>query len=187
MKTNHKIVTGCLLSIIVISVGIATTLLLKDKQEEKEIEQMEYNTISSFFTDLSDSDNETTDESSPFAIDWDGLLATNSDVIGWIRFENPSRINYPIVQRENDNQFYLSHSWTGGRLSSGAIFMHKSNSSTFNDSNSIIYGHRMINGSMFGDIGKYQSQSFMNTNPYFTISTPNGDVRTNLLKQNKNE
>ena len=41
-----------------------------------------------------------------FSVDFEKLLEMNSDVVGWIRFDEPSEINYPVVQGR-DNEEYL--------------------------------------------------------------------------------
>ena len=112
-----------------------------------------------------------------YGFDWEGLMAENKDVIGWIRFKEPSRIDYPIVHRDS-NQFYLKHNWKGQYQSAGAIFLHKRNSVNFTDPNSVIYGHRMISGSMFGSLKRYASQAYLDENKYFYIYTPDGKKRT---------
>lgn len=108
-----------------------------------------------------------------YTFDWDGLMKKSKYVIGWIQVPGIDRINYPIVQT-NDNQFFLTHDWTGAPQSAGAIFMNKYNASDFSDMNSIIYGHRMKAGSMFGLLKYYESQEFMDKHPNFYIYTPDG-------------
>ena len=112
-----------------------------------------------------------------FAVDWAAIKAVNPEVVGWIRFDNPGRISYPIVQGQS-NQFYLNRNWKKQYHYAGAIFLHKANNPDFTDANSIIYGHRMMGGSMFGSLDKYASYVFMRDNPYFYIYTPDGKRRT---------
>lgn len=112
-----------------------------------------------------------------FSFDWDGLMKQSKYVIGWIRVPGIDRINYPIVQT-NDNQFFLTHDWTGAYQSAGAIFMNKYNAPDFSDMNSIIYGHNMKAGSMFGLLKNYESQAFMDKNTKFYIYTPDGQKMT---------
>ena len=109
--------------------------------------------------------------------DWNAMTAINSDVVGWIRFDNPARINYPIVKGDS-NQYYLNHDWQKNYLVAGSIFMHKTNDREFADQNTILYGHRMRGGSMFGGITEYTSQEFLDNNPYFYVYTPDGKTRT---------
>ena len=60
-------------------------------------------------------------------VDFDKLNKINKDVIGWIQFDEPERINYPVVKGE-DNDKYLTATFEGKKNSSGAIFMDANNS-----------------------------------------------------------
>lgn len=119
-----------------------------------------------------------TTQDTEYVFDWNGMLNQSEYVIGWIQMPGIKRINYPIVQHPDDNQFFLTHDWKGDPLSAGAIFANRYNSSDFTDMNTIIYGHRMKAGSMFGSLKQYSDQNFMNDNPYFYIYTPDGKKLT---------
>lgn len=106
-----------------------------------------------------------------FLIDWNGLMAKNSDVVGWIRLD--SGANYPIVQTK-DNDYYLHRGIDKGYLAAGSIFMDCNNSPKWSDKNTIIYGHNMKNGSMFGLNRKYWDQDYGKNHPYFYVYTPDG-------------
>lgn len=109
-----------------------------------------------------------------FNVDFDELLKINPDTIGWIRFApEPSVINYPIVQGK-DNEEYLHKTFSANENTLGAIFLNVDNNSNFNDRNSIIYGHRMRDGSMFRHIQDYDDKAFWEANPYFYIYTKDG-------------
>lgn len=127
-----------------------------------------------------DADDETSvgNEGSGFVFDWDGMKQQSEYVIGWIQMPGIERINYPIVQHPEDNQYFLTHDWKGASQSAGAIFMNRYNTPDFTDMNTVIYGHRMKSGSMFGLLKQYENQSFMDENPYFYIYTPAGEKLT---------
>lgn len=108
-----------------------------------------------------------------FRVDFDSLLAMNEDVIGWIRFDEPSIISYPIAQGV-DNDQYLRRSLEGKYLTAGTIFVDYQNDDDFRDDNTVIYGHNMKNGSMFGQLKKYRDAEFCETYPYFYIYTVDG-------------
>lgn len=113
-----------------------------------------------------------------FIVDFEKLAEKNPDVIGWIRFDpEPSVINYPIVQGK-DNQEYLHKTFSKNENGLGAIFLNVDNDSKFKDKHSIIYGHRMKDGSMFRHLQDYEKKSFWKENPRFYIYTPNGRVIT---------
>lgn len=90
-------------------------------------------------------------------IDFDKLLKENNDVIAWIYIEN-TPINYPVLQ-SNDNMYYLNKMVNGYYNQCGSIFADYRNSSDFSDNNTIIYGHNMKNGSMFGSLLDFDCES----------------------------
>ncbi len=112
-------------------------------------------------------------EESGFEVDFDALKKSNEDTVAWIRFENPSQINYPVLRADN-NEKYLKTTFEGNRNAAGAIFMDFENAGDFTDSNTYIYGHNMKNGSMFGKLRQYKQKSFYEENPCFYIYTPEG-------------
>ena len=116
------------------------------------------------------------DDATPRSVDWDKLLATNPDTVGWIYIEGIPSISYPIVKGD-DNDYYLKHTFEGTELFIGSIFMNYTNSADFSDPNTIIYGHRINTGSMFGNLKDLNNQSTYDANPYFWILTPNGNYR----------
>lgn len=114
------------------------------------------------------------DQEEGFRVDFDKLMELNPDTIGWIRFyPEPSQISYPIVQGD-DNETYLHKTFSANENTLGAIFLDVGNTADFSDRNSIVYGHRMKNGSMFRHLQDYEDQSFWEENPYFYIYTPDG-------------
>ena len=46
------------------------------------------------------------------------------------------------------------------------------NKRNFGQRNSVVYGHNMKNGSMFGSLKKYRDKEVYQTSPYFWIYTP---------------
>lgn len=116
-------------------------------------------------------------DGSRFSVDFDALRQINSDVVGWIRFDEPAVINYPVVQG-SDNSEYLSRTFKGYDNTVGTIFVNAYNHADFNDRNTIIYGHYMYNGTMFNELEQYHEKSFWEKYPYFYIYTPDGNVNT---------
>ena len=108
-----------------------------------------------------------------FKVDFEKLKEINPDVQAWIRFENPEKISYPVVAGI-DNDKYLHKTFEGQYNASGTLFTDMDNAGDFNDRNTFIHGHNMKNGSMFGQLRKYQEQKFCEENPYFYIYTPDG-------------
>lgn len=112
-----------------------------------------------------------------FVVDFDKLVEINSDVVAWIRFEEPKKISYPVVFGV-DNSKYLTTTFEGKSNSSGTLFIDMQNQKSFSDKNTFIYGHNMKNGSMFGRLREYKSAEFCKEHPYFYIYTPDGKEST---------
>lgn len=98
---------------------------------------------------------------------FDELCNLNHDVFGWLDIYG-TNINYPIVQASN-NERYVSNDVLGNYSLSGAIFLDYRDNKSFLDFNSIIYGHHMAHGAMFGDIDKFEDKNFFNDHPYGSI------------------
>ncbi len=108
-------------------------------------------------------------------VDFQTLIEENADTVGWIRFDNPDKISYPIMKGET-NDTYIRSSFAKEYSNMGSIFVDERNSGTFHDPHTILYGHNMKDGSMFGQLKKYAEEEFYSENPYFYISKPNGKV-----------
>lgn len=93
-------------------------------------------------------------------IDFESLTAQYPDVYAWIRIPG-TKVDYPIVQREGDNGYYLNHTIDGKKKTEGSIYTEDYNGKDFEDANTIIYGHNMKNGSMFKTLHKYKDKQFL--------------------------
>ena len=88
----------------------------------------------------------------PIRVDFKSLKKINPDVVGWIYIPN-SGINYPIVKGK-DNSEYLHRTFRRKNSYVGAIFLDTFCRKDFSSFNSIIYGHNLKNGEMFGRLKK---------------------------------
>lgn len=184
-RKNRNIFPILLLIIFLSSLTACGYLIYKEIDKEIGIKDMETdiqtfvrpkteNIQTSTDTDMPTEKTNEIQEEPAFVFDWEGMKAQSPYVIGWLQVPGIDRINYPIVQHEDDNQYFLTHDWKGNAQSAGAIFMNVHNTSNFTDMNSVLYGHHMKSGSMFGLLKKYADQTFMDENPYFYIYTPDG-------------
>lgn len=98
-----------------------------------------------------------------FIVDFDSLKAVNDDVVAWIQISGLDNVNYPIVW-SGDNDYYLYRSWDAQASRYGAIFMDELNATDFSDAYTLIYGHNMKDGSMFGGLKKYRDKAFYEEN-----------------------
>lgn len=105
-------------------------------------------------------------------IDLSALHRVNRDVLGWITIPD-TVLSYPVVQT-GDNDFYLNHSWDRADSSVGAVFMETKCSPDFTDFNTILYGHRMNDGSMFGSLKHYKKQAYYEAHPLFYLMDESG-------------
>lgn len=100
------------------------------------------------------------------------LREANEDVLGWICIPD-SEINYPLL-RVRDNNEYLRRAWDGSDNNVGCIFLECRNSHDFSDFNTIIYGHYMKNGTMFGSLHSYKEQEYADSHSCVYIVTDEG-------------
>lgn len=94
----------------------------------------------------------------------------NSDVYAWIRVEG-TRIDYPVAQHPTDDSYYLSHDLDGSETYYGAIFTELVNTKTFNDPVTILYGHAIVDESMFGSLDYFADREFFQNHSLITIDT----------------
>jgi len=105
-----------------------------------------------------------------FRIDWDGLLARNNNVVGWI-YVPGTNINLPVMHT-NNNQRYLNTDVDGNQSRSGSIFVQANNNPNFNELNTILHGHNMQNNTMFSAVHRIATREITDVN-YIYIYLPN--------------
>lgn len=103
-------------------------------------------------------------------LDWEELEAVNPDIYAWIYIPN-TNIDYPVLQRSGDNDYYLEHNLDGSRGKPGCIYTEDLNSKEFTDYNTVIYGHNMKSGAMFRTLHDFEDKSFFDNNQYVYIYT----------------
>lgn len=90
-------------------------------------------------------------------IDFGKLKELNADTAGWIMFYDQC-VSYPLVQTD-DNSYYLNHSFRGNENAAGSIFVDCRNQS-FDDRNVVVYGHNMLDRTMFGSLKDVFQEEF---------------------------
>lgn len=118
-------------------------------------------------------------QAAPINVDFEKLKQKNKDIIAWLYCKGTS-INYPVVQAE-DNSYYLYRGTDGEYSSSGTLFVDFLNKGDFTDNNTIIYGHNMKNGTMFGVLTEYRNQDYYHKHPEMYILTPEKDYKVKLI------
>lgn len=157
---HKKIFIVALLIVFFCILSICLFLLLKDFWQFKDTTTDTQNLVDEIVEENSDTNE--------LQIDWEELKLINSNIVAWIKIEN-TNINYPILQ-DNENLFYLRHSFNKKYNSNGSIFT--IDESPFDIEETTIYGHNMKNGIIFSELGKFLNQDFLNSHLYFNIYTP---------------
>jgi len=105
------------------------------------------------------------------ALNLAALREVNPDVTGWIEIPG-TELSYPVVQSA-DNHYYLDHNWKQDANRGGSIFLESTNRADFTDFHTIVYGHRMRDGSMFGSLRHYKEQSYWQEHPNIYVAAEN--------------
>lgn len=104
-------------------------------------------------------------------IDFPALKLENPDIYAWIYIPN-TEVNYPIVQHLTDDSFYLTHNVDGELAPEGAIYTEMANATDFSDPVTLIYGHNLVNGTMFSTLHYFENAAFFNENDRIYIYLP---------------
>ena len=92
-------------------------------------------------------------------IDFEELNSINPDIYAWIYIPG-TNVDYPVAQSPKDDSFYLSHNIYGEYQFSGTIYSEHMNRLDFADPVTVLYGHNMLNGSMFATLHNFADESF---------------------------
>ncbi len=174
MKKKKYIIAGVaigLLAVICAAVGIFQ--LMGDKSAGSDYEEIRSEAGSGMPEEGSGASEGGSVE---IPIDFSVLQERNPEVYAWITIPG-TEVDYPILQSETDNSYYLSHTIDRQESAEGAIYTENYNSRDFEDPNTLIYGHDMQNRTMFGSLLDYQDRSFFEENNEILIYTPDA-VRT---------
>lgn len=98
---------------------------------------------------------EETEETDPT---FDALQSINPDVCAWIAMDGTG-IDHPVLHGAS-NMDYINTDVYGSFALSGSIFLDFRNDARFADPYSVLYGHHMENGAMFGDLDRYLDRAF---------------------------
>lgn len=150
---------------------------IKEIQELVKVEEVEDSSSTIIIEEELPSDNEENVEVVPIietkmlSVDFNKLLQINQETAGWIRVEG-TNIDYPFAQAK-DNKFYLKHSFDRRYNSSGWVFLDYRNTINELDTNTILYAHGRVDGTMFGTLKNTLSTEWFDNkeNHYVKMST----------------
>ena len=114
-------------------------------------------------------DNE--EESQEQLRDLSELFTMNDDFIGWLCIPGTD-INYPVMHTPDDPERYLRRNFYGEYSESGVPFLDFR--CALDSDNLIVYGHNMMNGTMFAGLQGYVQEEFCKEHSTVEFQTADG-------------
>ena len=99
------------------------------------------------------------------------LISTNGDYVGWLSIPG-TIINYPVMFSPSEPERYLHLDYYKQYSYSGTPFLDARCDP--NEGNLIIYGHNMINGTMFGGLKSYRNETYLNSHKTIFLELSDG-------------
>lgn len=176
MKKEILIVLSVVLVVVIVVCGLWLGYYAVDSQHQKQT----YETLAKDFLleepksslSLAEEDSpelsSTTQESvvtlttAPPRHDLAALQAENPDCVGWLTIPDTT-VDYPIVWTPNDPEHYLRRDFYDSYASGGTPFLDGRNKPQAEGQNLIVYGHNMLDGSMFKPLLQYLTPNFRQT------------------------
>ena len=94
----------------------------------------------------------------------------NSDMAGWVSIPG-TKIDYPVMHKAGDNEFYLHRNFDKEYQYSGLPFIDGDCDLSLPSDNIIIYAHNMRDGSMFAHLLDYEDRDFFEAHPKVKFDT----------------
>lgn len=104
-------------------------------------------------------------------IDFAALQAMYPDIYAYIEIPD-TNVSYPIFQHPTDAAYYLDHNADGTPGRPAVIYTEPGTARDFSDFNTILYGHDMYDGTMFGSLQDYRSPDYLAGHRGIVIYTP---------------
>ena len=175
MKKEILIVLSVVLVVVIVGCGLWLGYYAVDSQHQKQT----YETLAEDFLleespSLSLAENDSSSETSaagetmvtlttaPPRHDLVALQAENSACVGWLTIPDTT-VDYPVVWTPNNPEHYLRRDFYGNSASGGTPFLDGRNQPQAKGQNLIVYGHNMLDGSMFKPVLQYLTPNFQVT------------------------
>ena len=110
-------------------------------------------------------------EDPPVTHDCDTLATNNVDCVGWLSIPD-TVVSYPVMFSPFEPERYLHLDFYGRYSYSGTPFL-DARCNPY-DGNLIIYGHNMVNGTMFGSLKRYRNADYLNSHKTVYLEQPDG-------------
>lgn len=105
------------------------------------------------------------------------VAGKNADIYAWITVPGTS-IDYPIAQSTTNDSFYLTHDIEKEENIYGAIYTERISNKDFMDPMTVVYGHNMRDGSMFGSLKNFMDKTMFSENDTIVVSLMTGEKLT---------
>lgn len=103
-------------------------------------------------------------------VEYGKIYEQNNDLVGWIRIDG-TKIDYPVMQTPNNPNYYLKRNFDGESSDWGAIYAREECDINEPSDNITIYGHNMMDGSMFQNLNAYENKATWENNPLIFFDT----------------
>ena len=90
------------------------------------------------------------------------------EAVAWLKVDD-SKIDYPVMRADNNTK-YLNTDPYGDYNIAGAIFMDFRCSGDFGDPYTVLYGHHMENGYMFGALDQFEDRDYFEAHRTGTLT-----------------
>ena len=175
-KKIYKILFVVFVVGFVISLGVLLSDMYTRWQEQKRLESLAGNNTETEFIEETETEEDLYTrlgiEIPEKNLDWAVLNETNPDIYAWIYIPN-TNIDYPVLQHETDDSFYLRRDIDGKKSTAGSIYSeHSYNGKEFDDFNTVLYGHNMRAKTMFQNLHFFEDATFFEENRYVYIYLP---------------
>jgi len=174
MKSKKRLLFWICIAAVAVCAGYASYYFSSKQNNAKVYTDMQQKVSQSIKEEKANPSSSSSEESHPGAVipvDFSSLQAQNPDIYAWLYIPG-TEISYPIVQHPSDNTHYLNYTIDGTYGYPGSIYTENYNTKDFQDFNTVIYGHNMNDGSMFGSLDEYKDESYLQANNQLIIYLP---------------
>ena len=180
--------------VVIVACGLWLGYYAVDSQHQKQT----YETLAEDFlleepkSSLSLAENDSPEQSSttqetvvtlttaPPRHDLAALQGENPDCAGWLTIPDTS-VDYPVMFTPDEPERYLRRDFYGDHASGGTPFLDGRNEAQAKGQNLIVYGHNMLDGTMFKPVLQYFTPNFQVTHEDIYLELDNSQYHYQVL------
>ncbi len=170
MKKNILI---ALIAVFTVIFAVSTFFIFEHFHQEQKSQTL-YDGLAEAVADAAESEEPTEQiqfsEDKTILTEYAGLYQENENIVGWISVPG-TQINYPVVQTPDEPNYYLRRGFDGEYAVCGCPYVQEDCDVNKPSDNIVIYGHNMRNGSMFGELDKFESKDFWEDHKTLSFNT----------------